>query len=588
MTRNISISAKHFLDGYTSDATNALPTQLAPPSVNTVIDENGVAACRLGYESLDIDLGTANKPATSYYLKDYDLTFFASGTKLKYYDWTADALVDTGITLTTGTTTRFAEYAGDLYLTNQTDGLRRIVVMRLNGAVLAAASSIIVDTDGAARLSVFSITSGNLLVNGTNEAFNAVTVATGTIGMTVPANTHAYADNTIAVYIHDISSGREKGSKVCFWKERIGIMGSLIAGNTDQPNANVFFGKFATSAALENIIDFTAGGGTDTETVGQGGKITNFLPTEDYLYIFKERESYVIAASDVSITGASIGSSPPNLRSPIHGCVNEDSAADMGNGEVVFLTPNRRVMRIKIATDSGAPVVFPDESFDVPIRELLNTLDADQSGAHMFYHQGAGRLYIEVSIDAARITLVYDNNIKKWLPPQTGKSFKGYFERNGILYATDRTDDTIYQIDSLFTDDGVTEDNGSTIEYYIATGLFDVGNAEMNEMEVKGDITQPTTLYFKVPVNMGTATLKTINGTDYTYGTGQTLGMNLGTTVLAGQRGDEDVAGYHKVFDIYPSDANKVQLISTTTGGWYSLKSYELRGIATESSQPVR
>lgn len=574
-TRAFQIPARAWtgFKGYTADATNCPVDNLAPPSLNVLIDENGVAHTRMGFEDTTWDLNVAGSPGRAAHHKRFDITMFALGTKLKYIDHNrSNAVVDTGITLTSGTVSRFSEYAGDLYLTNTTDGLRRIVVTKIATANTAT-NNLIVDTDGAARLSVFGLTSVNVLVNGTSETITGVNVSTGALTCT---STQGYSAGAIVVHVQDISSSRPKGSKVGFWKERMIVSGVNAATSTaDQPTATLHFGKFATFQTLEDIIDFTYGsGGSTKEMVGKSGRITNFLATEDYLYVFKDNETYVISVADVN---ASTGASIPNLRSPIHGCVNEDCAADMGNGEIAFLTPNKRIIRVKIATDSGAPVVFPDESFDVPMRKLLRTLDSDQTGSLLFYHQGKRRLYVQVKMNGLWVTLCYDNTIGAWQPPQVGKAFADYFERNGIMYTTSKTDDTVYLMEST------NNDNGAAIEFYIATGIFDVGNAQMDEVEIKGSITQQTTINVTTPVNGGTAPIKTISGTSYSYGIGTPLGSVLiGSTTLGGDTPSVDTADYHKLFDVFPSDANKIQLITyaLTDSAFYSLKSFLFRGRA--------
>lgn len=575
--KQFALSASGF-KGYTSNATHAGVDQLAPPSVNTLVDTDGSATSRLGYENTGWDLSNANEAHTTFYMRTYDITFFAGGTKVYYIDHgRSNTVVDTGLSLTDGTTTRFAEYAGDVYLTNQTDGLRRIVVMRLNDAAATSGdANVTVDVDGAARLSVFGINgSGDLRINGTAEAYNAVTVSTGVITL-VGTLSATYADNAIAIRVHDISSTREKFSKLTFWRERMTGIGAVSSTNADQPNANVFFSKFATAAVLENIIDFTFGaGGSTMELVGKSGINTNILDTEDYLYVFKEKATYIINTSDVTVSS---GASIPNLRSPVHGCLNEDCAVDMGNGEIAFITNDKRFMRVKISTDSGAPVVFPDESFDVDLREDLKNMDKDQTGALTFYHSGKRRAIFQVKVDGGWTTFVFDNNIRAWQPPQEGKYFRSYFERDGLLYATSATDDTIYLIDSTYSDDG------AAIEHKAATGVFDVDDARLSRLEAKGTISPQTTLNFRIPVNnadLTTVSPKSIVGANFSYPLGGSLGSSsLGSTTIAGDASAEQIAEWKKRFDVWPNDANRTQIVASSfgDGSRWKWKSYALIG----------
>jgi hypothetical protein len=562
--RPYSIAPKAGLKGYTADGTNASPDFLAPPSVNCLLDEQGLAETRLGFEATSIDLTEANKPARSFYLEQFDVTVFALGSKVKYYDWNVGAVYDTGLTLTDGTITRSDAYTGDVYLTNTTDGLRRLVFGRLNDASATLGdATVTVDSDMAARLSVFGLTSGNLRIQGTTEAFSSLVVATGVVTLTGTLS-QSYSNNAVCLFVSDISSTREKASKVFFWKERMGLIGSEIADNADQPNATVYFGKFATALALELIIDFTYGaGGSTRELVGKWGRTTNVLPTKDYLYVFKERGTYVCAAAEVVIAGTAIGQTTPDLLHEGYGCLNEDSAIDMGYAEIAYITGDKRIMRIKISTDSGAPVVFPDEGFDVPMRKLLRLMDSDQTGAVAKYHQGRRRAYFQIKIQGQWLTLVYDNNIRAWQPPQTGKIFSDLFERKGTMYGTSKTDDTVFMLDSTLND------NGQPIECYICSGVFDIDDSMVDQCEVKGTITPNTIAYFKFPVNNDPdAQSKMINGTDYVSGDStETLGsVSIGSSSLGGDLSDIETGTFKKVYDVYPSEGNKVQFMSYCFG----------------------
>lgn len=572
-TRSIGTSV---FRGYTAERRNAKPEFLSQPSLNSEIDSDGTAATRMGYEALSIDLNTASKAATSYYMKRYDVTFFASGTKLKYYDWTRQEVVDTGLTLTDGTTTRFGSFNHDLYLINPTDGLIRIMVTRLNGAV-SLGGDVTIDTDGAARLSVFGDTTGNIRIRGTDEAFSSVTVATGVLDTTA---SQTYADNDVAIFVDNSYSSLEKGSKLFFWKQRMGIVGVRSSSNADMPANTVFFSKFTTgtttsASSIEDITSFPLDGtrGSVCETVGEGGDITNILVTDDFLYLMKEKETHYAGIDDVIIIGSGIGSTTFNIRSPEHGCVNEDCAIDMGNGEFAMVTPNKRIMRGRIATDGGAATPFMDESFDEPIRDLLKLMDADQTGAISYYHGGRRQARFQVKIQSQWVTLVYDNNLRAWQPPHTGMYMKSYFERNGILYATDGMDDTVYRMHSTFND------NGSPIECYIASAIFDIGDAFVDQWQAKGRITQPAIAYFKNPVNASSAgaAIKTVTGSSYSYGTGLPLGgVMLGGQVLGGETDTGDTAEYDKTWDCFPSESNEAQFISYCLGDshWFSVKEF--------------
>ncbi len=113
------------------------------------------------------------KTCTAFYLKTYDLAFFALGTKVYYRDFTNSVTVDTGIALTAGTTTRFTEALGDVYLSNPTDGVYVIRCMRLNDAAANSGDATVMKV---AKLSLFlSSGEGSLLLF--NQAFSSTFVS---------------------------------------------------------------------------------------------------------------------------------------------------------------------------------------------------------------------------------------------------------------------------------------------------------------------------------------------------------------------------------------------------------------------------
>ena len=584
MTRSLTIPSKAWdgWKGYNSDPTNCPADMLSYPSINSLISTNGKAEQRMGYAvETDIDLGVADNPSTSFYLEQYDITVFALGTKLKYYDWNTRTVYDTGVTLTTGTTTRINAYAGIVFTTNTTDGLRMLVFGRLNDAAATAGdSTVTIDSDMAARLTALSLTDSVLRIQGTDEAYASMVVSTGVVTLDTTLS-KSYSDNAVCMVASDISSGREKFSKIEFWKERMVGIGSVSGSNADQPNATEFFGKFATPLAIELIIDFTYGaGGSTRELVGKWGKVTNIVPAKDYLYTFKESQSYSAAAADVNL---STGATVPDLRDENNGCLNEDSACVIGNNEITYITSDRRIMRIRIATDSGAAVLFPDESFDVPMREHLKGMDSNQAGARAFYHKAKRRSIYQVRIGGQWYWLVYDHNIQAWQPPQQELFVADFFERKGVLYATDGTDDTVYSIGTTF------DDNLQEIYCVIATGNFNVGSADMLKAALQGDVSQAARIRMRTYVTNRAGgrqpgSEKIVDGSTFSYSEDHGIGADA-----VGDGGVEaetvSIADWQDDFDIYPSEANRVQLIvENDSGGYFSVSQYSLYGKQRSSS----
>jgi hypothetical protein len=534
---------------------------------------------RSGYLATPWDLAEANKSAKSFYLEKYNVTFFSLNGKVKYIEHDrGDAVVDTGLSLTATETTTFNEYAGDIYCINPTDGLRQIHVFRLNDtAPDLGDATFTIDQDGAGRLNAFGDTSGSIRIRGTAESYSAVTTA----GVVTHSTTlsASYADNDIAITVEDISSGKPKGSKIVFWKERMIIIG--VRSNTDTDNATqiAFMSQFASARDLQKIIVFGITGGASEEWVGKSGLLKNIVSTRDYLYYFKEGETYYSSVGDVD---ASTGATLPQLLSSNYGCVNEECAVDLGSGLIAFLTKNKRIMGIKISTDSGAAVVFPDESFDQPIRNTLDLLDEDQSESLMFYHKAKRLLFVQCSVDSQVITLIYDNNIGRWLPPDDNKVFSSYFEKDGILYATQRMDDTVFEIDNG------EEDDTNQFESVIGLPVFEFENGrttmEFKEIHLSGGISEAGEIQVDNIVNDGTPQTKTINTDGLAFGELESLGtVTLGTTILSGT-GETVLAGWDKRYGIYPRFGSKYQTVLSSTKP-FSLSSYSL--IASALPRPL-
>lgn len=226
----------------------------------------------MGYLDTAWDLNEANKSAKSLYIEKYNVTFFSLNGKVKYIEHDrADAIVDTGLSLTATETTTFAEYAGDVYCTNPTDGLRQIHVMRLNdSAPDSGDATFTIDQDGAGRLTAFGDTSGTMRIRGTAESYASLTTAGVVTHSTTLSQT--YADNDIVITVEDISSGKPLGSKIVFWKERMIIIGVRSATDTDNATQIAFMSQFASARDIQKIIVFGITGGASEEWVGKSDR----------------------------------------------------------------------------------------------------------------------------------------------------------------------------------------------------------------------------------------------------------------------------------------------------------------------------
>lgn len=397
---------------------------------------------------------------------------------------------------------------------------------------------------------------------------NGVLPLTGTLNADV-------ADNTIVYTCIDRSSGRPKGSGLTFWKERMIIWGVINDTAVDSPTNLVYMSSFALisggdGTALANIIDFVTTNTAAKEMLGKGGIVTNVLATRDYLYMFTQDSTYYASVSDVNLT---TGGTLPQLLSDQYGCVNEDCAADMGNGRCVFLSPRKRFIGISISTETGAPVVFPDELFDSPVSNTTQTLDADQSDAFIFHAPNERRCYMHCNSDSNRIVLKFNSEIQKWEPPNTGWSFGGMYVKDGVTYATELTDDAVYQLNEGYEDNGIEYEKVAAIA--LVEGEDGRQTLNLQSVGISGRASELATITVENYVGNGSAQQKSFS-TPSGVSSGSLGSVTLGTTTLGTGLG-MDLIDYDKLFAIYPKYGPSYQLVVRSIGP-FTLSSYSVYG----------
>lgn len=581
-----SSGGKRFINGYVDDARLAGPNHLAPPSINSDITKTGEAVYSKGTIPVSFDLNNAGKPSRPFHCPRYNVTFFAINGKVLFVNHNnSDAVVDTGITLTNtnGRQTRFAEFAGDIFLTNSTDGLRQIHMGRLNDAAATAGdATITIDTELAGRLIGFGDDTSTINF-ATNSPFSETvtsTSAAGVVTLTGTLNTDV-ADDTIVWTVEDISSGRPKGSGITFWKNRMIIWGVVSDTGYDNISNTVFMSSFyrLSSTDMPNIIQFS-GGTSAAEPIGGGGAITAVLSTRDYLYYFTEKQTFFSSTADVLETGTGAGAMFPQLLSTQYGCANEDCAIDVGNGLCIFLTKEKRIIGIRTSSQSGAPVVFPDEKFDSPLSNTVALLDTDQSDSFFFYAPNDHRAYMHVNVGGERIVLKYNTEIQVIEPPRTGWVFGGMYVKDGVTFAVDLNDDDVYQLNEGY------QNNGFDYEKIIATCLVEDQDGrttlKLDSVGVSGRASDLSDITAENYVGVGT----TPQQKTFTVSTGASAGaigsVTIGTVTL-GEGSAPDMIEYDKLFAIYPTYGSSYQLVMRSTGA-FTVSSYSVYGSALASS----
>ncbi len=544
------------------------------------ITKTGEAVYRKGITDTAINLANAAHGSRPFPVPRYNVTFFAVNGKVLFVNHNnSDAVVDTGLSLseTDGRKTRFKEYAGDVFLTNRKDGLRQIHMGRVNDAAATNGDAFItIDQDLYGRLAAFGDTTSDLHI-ATSSPFTEAVASIASTGIVTLSNTlnTAVPDDTIVFTVEDISSGRPFASGIEFWKERMILWGVIYDTAVDSPTNIVYMSSFANLTAIENIIDFDVSHTAAKEMIGKGGTVTNVLSTRDYLYLFTQNETYYSGVSDVNL---STGATLPQLLSNQYGCINEDCAADLGNGLAVFMTNNKRDIGIRISTQTGAPVVFPDEQFDSPMSNTNALLDSDQSDSFYFYAPNEHRCYMHCNVDGTRIVKKYNTEIQRWEPPTSGWTMGGMFVRAGVTYATELSDDTIYQCNEGF------QDNGQDYEVVMATSLVEDEDGRrtlvLNSVGISGRIGSLTTVTIENVVGGGSPQQKSFTASA-SVSSGALGSVAIGSTTLGSGMG-EDMEEYDKLFGIYPTYGQSYQLrvrsLANISGGAFSLSSYTVNG----------
>lgn len=578
MSRIIQSSGnKKFIDGYVDDKRHAGANHLSAPSQNCDITKTGEAVYSRGTIPVSFDLNNAGKASRPFNVPRYNVTFFAINGKVLFVNHNnSDAVVDTGISLsdTNGRNTRFAEYAGDIYLTNQTDGLRQIHMGLVNDAAATLGDGFItVDQDLAGRLAAFGDTTSSLRI-ATTVPFAETMSSVASTGVVTLSDTldAAVPNNTVVYTVENISSGRPFASGIAFWKERMVLWGMNYETTVDFAPNVLFMSKAAIMTEIENVINFTVADTAARESIGKGGILTAVLPMRDYIYAFTKEETYYASVGDINLT---TGATPFQLLTSKYGCVNEDCVADIGNGTGAFLTNNKRIIGIKISSEQGAPVVFPDELFDSPISNTNALLDSDQSDSFFFASPNDKKLYCHCNVDGSRIVQKFNTEIRVWEPPRTGWSFGGMYSMNSVTFATMLTDDDVVQCNEGF------QDLGQDYEVVIATSLIEDSDGrttlKLNSIGISGRASELATLTLENYVGEGTPQQKS-----FTVPSGISSGA-LGTVVLGnttlGSGMGTDMSPYDKLFGISPTYGPSYQAVLRSTGA-ITLSSYSVYGNA--------
>ena len=119
-----------------------------------------------------------------------------------------------------------------------------------------------------------------------------------------------------------------------------------------------------------------------------------------------------------TITGFDLTQFPPLPQRQIldsnNGAVNEDCLVKMA-GDVIYFTSDRRLKRL--SQPDGAEGIRQFDGFDLPVLDVLEDIDTDQSEAAMIYNERTRLLYLSVKTEGStynNLRLVYSTDNGSW------------------------------------------------------------------------------------------------------------------------------------------------------------------------------
>lgn len=406
--------------------------------------ESGGFYTRPGYIDSSNSTGQAKAWDGLYAMDDNSLVFTITNGKI-YHNGSGSMNSLIYSTMTVGKKTFMKEYNGDVYLTNPTDGFKRIAISTLQNQVNLGTGTLEVAAGQGWRFG----TSGTINVNGDDITYTARTDDLLTISTPTIAVAHSPGE-----YVTEVTApaNTPAGTALAFWAEKclvIGVQGTLGNKYTD---STLFYSETATAATPEKIYSFLSSG---RELIGKGGTLTAIISTRDNTLLFKRRGIEYVYEID-----ASSGAPLHKEISSIYGVPGPDCVCQMGNVVVFFTGKELKTIGLQSETVNTFTL---NENFDKKIRRTLALLDEDQSDAVLIFDNKRRLLKLFANYNGQRICFVYlvpgaTNNNKRfsgaWSIDVGKNADKAVIWKNDLYFSAS---------DMLFQDEFGQDDNGSPI-----------------------------------------------------------------------------------------------------------------------------
>lgn len=420
--------------------------------------ESGGFYTRPGYLDSENSTGEAKKWDGLYAMEDNSLVFAVTNGKIFHNgSGSMNSLIFSS--LTAGKTTFMDEYNGDVYLTNTTDGFRRIAISTLQSALTAGVSTTLTVEGGQGwRFG----SSGIINVNGDDITYTSRTNDVLTITAATVTNNHA-----IGEYVTEMSApaGAPNGSALAFYAEKCFVIGVPGTSGNKYTSSTAFYSETAIASTPEKVYSFLSSG---RELIGKGGDLIAIISGRDNLFLFKRKSIEYVYSID-----ASSGAPLHKEISSIYGVPGPFCVTQMGN-LIVFFT-GKELKTIGFQSEAASTFTI-DSFFDKKIQKTLQLLDEDQSDAILIFDKKRKLLKLWANYSGQRVCFVY------FLPTKANndKRFSGAWS---IDIGKDADRATVWKndiywssADLLFRDEFGLDDNGSPIHVVMETKEFTAGN----------------------------------------------------------------------------------------------------------------
>lgn len=501
MPQNFNILVE-YINGGLNDSGAAI--QIADNELKTAQNvrflENGGFFTRPGYIDASLSTGQARNFDGLYAMDDNSLVFGINNGKI-YHNATGSMNSLIYSSMTAGKRTKMKEYNGDVYLTNTTDGFKRIAISTIQTALTAGVSTTVtVEAGQGWRFG----TSGTINVNGDDITYTGRTNDV----LTITAATIATNQSVGATITEVTSISGVNGSDLAFYGEKCLVTGVPGTSGNKYTSSVVFYSETATSANPEKIYSFLS---ANRELIGKGGTITAIISTRDNAFVFKRRSIEYIYSIDTT-SGAPLHKEV----SSIYGVPGQNCVCQMGN-MVVFFT-GKEIKTIGLQSETVNTFTI-DPYFDKKIQITLQSLDEDQSDALIIFDNKRKYLKLWANAGGQRVCFVY------FIPTKTSNNrrFNGAW---AIDYGKSADQAIVWKndvywsaSDYIFLDEFGQDDNGSPIAVKVESKEFTAGNFmepdEWRKMCMVGSMGENSSFDLTIYVDNTAVATETLSASTY-------------------------------------------------------------------------